>query len=671
MRIGVNLTPLIPGKTGGLRQHALGLLTRLLALDGGHEYLCYVRRNHDRSLFPTHPRLRLVDIPRGPGEIERRIYAGDVDVMFACLMDRGTQAPACPTVSLLPDLQHVDHPEHFPVKDRQNRELYWGTCARSSQRVAVSSDFVRHRVAEHLLISDQRFVHAPPPIQECFLTQASPQTLAGFQSLRARLPERYLLYPANTWHHKNHIRLLQAVARVGTGGDVVHLVLTGWREGAHRDVIREIQRLGLTHRVHWLGYIADEMLPLVYAEAVALVYPSLYEGYGIPLIEAMYMGCPVLCSNVTSCPEVVRNAALMFDPLDVEMMRDAIERVWSDAGLRESLREAGRRRAAEIDPYLGARNLLMAFQQAIEEYEDPRRWHWVEGSTPPDADVPLVSIITPSYQQGAFIRETIESIRTQDYPRIEHIVVDGGSTDGTVEILRSYGDSLRWVSESDHGQAHAVNKGLAMARGEIIGWLNSDDTYLSGAISKAVAALRKPSGCWAAYGEAYYTDEHGSVTRRYATETYSVQRLLCRCFICQPAVFFHRRLLDLAGTLDERYEMAMDYEFWLRCSKITPFLYIPAYLATSRLYASNKTSRFRMRSVRESMRACRAHYGQTSLPWCREYAFAMSDRIAFLKRWKKLRTVVRLVLFLYAWARSDFRGTLREMLRPILAQIRA
>src|SRR5690606_33014626 len=95
---------------------------------------------------------------------------------------------------------------------------------------------------------------------------------------------------------------------------------------------------------------------------------------------------------------------------------------------------------------------------------------------------PLVSVVTPSYNKGKFIKETIESVLSQDYPNIEYIVMDGGSTDETVDILKSYGDRIAWISEKDDGQADAVNKGIARARGEIIGWLNSDDTYLPGAV---------------------------------------------------------------------------------------------------------------------------------------------------------------------------------------------
>lgn len=666
MRVGLNLLPLVLGRAGGLRQHVAGLIEQLLAVDESTEYVCYVRRHRDRAFLQQHRRLLVIDIPAGGAELERRVRAGDIDVMFACCMDRGTVEPICPTVFLLPDLQHVDYPENFTADELRTRRLKWEAGARSSQRIAVSSAFVANRVHEYLSIPLDRIVLAPPPVVQHRFGRNAQTALTHFSKLRGSLPARFLFFPANTWAHKNHVRLLEALARANTGADPVHLVLTGHEASAHGAVLAAIRRLGLSDRVRWLGYVEDDLIPLLYRDAVALVFPSVYEGYGIPLLEAINAGCPIICSDAGSCSELVEDAALTFDPLNVEDICGAVERICNDELLRDALRSAGERRRSTIDPRAGARRLIEAFHTAVREYEDPTRWHWVERTVSAGESLPLVSIVTPSFQQGVFIEKTLESIRLQDYPRIEHIVIDGGSTDETLSVLRSHSDSIRWLSEPDRGQAHAVNKGLSMARGEIIGWLNSDDTYLPGAVSKAVAALSKSSGCLLVYGEAYYSDAHGDIQHRYRTETYSVRNLLRHDIICQPAVFFHRRLLELAGNLDERYHMAMDYEYWLRCSKITPFLYIPEYLATSRLYADNKTMRFRWRSVTESMRACRKHYGRTSLLWCRVFAVTITDGLPMpLRRFRTFRLAIQLVLFTFAWLRNELWGTIRDVLRTL------
>src|SRR5438128_8552250 len=140
--------------------------------------------------------------------------------------------------------------------------------------------------------------------------------------------------------------------------------------------------------------------------------------------------------------------------------------------------------------------------------------HPPESMAQPEA-LPLVSIVTPSYNQGRFIEDTIRSVLAQDYPNLEYIVVDGGSTDHTLDVLRRYEGRLRWVSEPDRGQSEAINKGFRMARGEIVSWLNSDDTYVPGAIGKAVAHLGARPEVVMVYGEGYLLDEGGRVTRRF------------------------------------------------------------------------------------------------------------------------------------------------------------
>ena len=125
--------------------------------------------------------------------------------------------------------------------------------------------------------------------------------------------------------------------------------------------------------------------------------------------------------------------------------------------------------------------------------------------------LPLVTVVTPSYNQARFIRETIESVLKQDYPRIEYLVIDGGSTDESVSILREYSDHLRWVSEPDRGQAHAINKGWRQARGCILAYLNADDLYMPGAVAQAVAALVAHPEAAAVYGEGYHVDKEGRI----------------------------------------------------------------------------------------------------------------------------------------------------------------
>jgi glycosyltransferase involved in cell wall biosynthesis len=159
----------------------------------------------------------------------------------------------------------------------------------------------------------------------------------------------------------------------------------------------------------------------------------------------------------------------------------------------------------------------------------------------------LVSVITPSYNQAEYIEECLLSVNNQDYPEIEHIVVDGGSEDGTINLLRGYEGryNLNWVSEPDKGQSEAVNKGFLKAEGEIVGWINSDDVYLQSAVSSAVAHFSsQPDSKWV-YGDAYWINQDGKVVNIYKSDNFSLKDLLLRgMYIPQPTIFFRKQVLE-------------------------------------------------------------------------------------------------------------------------------
>lgn len=206
-------------------------------------------------------------------------------------------------------------------------------------------------------------------------------------------------------------------------------------------------------------------------------------------------------------------------------------------------------------------------------------------------ELPLVSIITPSYNQAHFIEETIRSVLSQDYPRLEYIIVDGGSTDGSPEIIRRYADRLAWwVSERDRGQTDALNKGFARAKGEILAWLNSDDTYLPGAIREVVTFLQAHPQVGMVYGDANLTDETGQVLGRFPARQTDYRRLRQGyVHIPQQAAFFRASLWRQVGPLDPSFYFAMDYDLWVRLARRAPIAYHPRLWANFRLHSAGKS----------------------------------------------------------------------------------
>ncbi|MEM5776358.1 MAG: glycosyltransferase family 2 protein, partial [Anaerolineaceae bacterium] len=190
-------------------------------------------------------------------------------------------------------------------------------------------------------------------------------------------------------------------------------------------------------------------------------------------------------------------------------------------------------------------------------------------------DLPLVSIITPSYNQAAFLEETIRSVLEQDYPRIEYIIIDGGSTDGSAEIIQRYAGKLAyWVSERDRGQTDALNKGFARATGSILAWLNSDDTYQPGALREAVAYLSAHPDVGMVYGDGNFIDEHGEVIGRFPSAQTDLQKLRRGyVHVCQQSSFFRADLWRAVGPLDPSFFFAMDYDLWVRLAQRASLVY--------------------------------------------------------------------------------------------------
>jgi glycosyltransferase involved in cell wall biosynthesis len=229
-----------------------------------------------------------------------------------------------------------------------------------------------------------------------------------------------------------------------------------------------------------------------------------------------------------------------------------------------------------------------------------------------------VSIITPSFNQSEFIERTISSVLNQDYPNLEYIVMDGGSTDGTIEILKKYSNRIIWHSEKDEGQSNAINKGLKLATGDVVAYLNSDDTYESKTITKVVNFFKNnPEKKWV-YGKCRIIDKNDKEIRKPITwyknfllKKYSYPKLLSENFISQPATFWRGELMDEVGYFNEKECLCMDYEYWLRVGKKYMAGVINAYLANFRSHQNSKSNNASKRQFQDELRIAKK-YGENN-----------------------------------------------------------
>lgn len=265
----------------------------------------------------------------------------------------------------------------------------------------------------------------------------------------------------------------------------------------------------------------------------------------------------------------------------------------------------------------------------ITQFPDDRfGWPWIDA--PPfiphtlseGTPWPKISIVTPSCNQAQFLEEAIRSVLLQGYPNLEYIVIDGGSTDGSVEIIKKYEPWLTyWVSEKDQGQAFAINKGFSKATGEITSWLSSDDIYLPGAFFY-VAEI------WINYKNSS-TLITGSKLKGNATleeitreeqSPYTIQHLLEKCNLEQPATFFPLELFQRVGGIDEKYFMALDYDLWLRMTRAgANLIFTGQDYAITRTHPTAKSRNFQQISIAESLKTVWNNYHVISSTWLKKY----------------------------------------------------
>jgi glycosyltransferase involved in cell wall biosynthesis len=387
-----------------MEMYALNLLTHLPPLDRQHAYHLFVARYNQHLFDFTSPQIvkigvvslqgfryatsglakyvglagrhfprtaRLLGNAAASAQMLYGIQKHSLDLWFCPLINLAPRHVKLRSVVSIPDLQ----PEFFPDFFRRDllewsRRRYPASC-RDSTKVITFSEFSRATIVDRYGIAPDKIHVIPLAIGDEFLC---PPDNAELRAATAKygLPAEYAFYPANTWPHKNHATLLKALSLLrAKHGRRLACVLTGEERGAHADILKAVETHDLGGQVHLLGYVERADMPALYRGASVLVFPSLFEGFGLPLLEAMASECPVVCSSAASLPEVAGNAALLFEPHDAEGLADAMHRVLADDGLRRALVAAGSERCREFSWETTARETLKVLEAAWYHRDGP------------------------------------------------------------------------------------------------------------------------------------------------------------------------------------------------------------------------------------------------------------------------------------------------------------
>ena len=606
MKIGIEMRLVTLGGAGGIAMLLRGVLCSLFKRQPEHQFVCF-NTIFNRGLLGQVPaNVELNTLPLGSyfDDVGRLCAEKKVDVLFRGYpLEQHVDFPLHRQVVEIPDIQHEYFPDFFDAECLRSRRAAFTRVLDGAGAIGTISEFARQTLLEQPCTRCRDIFLMCPALQ---VEHQGHETLTPAEL--AQVPQYdYFLFPANLWKHKNHERALQAFEHASARcSRSVEFLFTGHPSGWDK-FQKQFGHLPIRH----LGFVRPVLLRKLLEGARALVFFSLYEGFGMPLLEAFDAGTPVLCSSTTSLPEVGQDAVLSCDPTDVAAMSALMQRILSEPDLRPALVRRGQERLRAYTWEDSADNLMAACLRVAERAEACAQPQL------PRLEVtqwPRVAIVTPSFNQGRFLRRTIDSVLGQTYPHIDYMVVDGHSSDDSVDILRSFGPRLRWVSEPDNGQTHAINKGLARTRGQVLAYLNSDDTLLPGAVEKAVNHLLAHPQCDLVYGKAHLTDEDDRILGDYKTADYSFERLLEDCCICQPAAFWRSSIAERVGPLDEALQLSMDYDYWMRIDRAGGRIeHLHDYLACSRVHGATKTLTQQTQVFDEIIRVSMRNAGRASL----------------------------------------------------------
>ena len=371
MRIGVNCF-LLQKEMGGLKQYFLRLFNELLVNDDENIYIFFYFKNNIEELkkLASDKWKKTAILLNDQHEIKN--YLDRIDVYF-CIFGALWPRPVMkPSVVTLVDIQEKYFPKFFTPIDLWNREMHYMASTKCADQVVTISEFSKNSLVSFHRIPKDKIQVAYLAADEFFY---SPVTNDNKSSLL--LPKQYVFYPANRWHHKNHDNLLKALTILREKYNIiVDCVLSGFDYPTGYSLKKNIEAYDLKRQVHDLGYVNTNDLKYIYQNASMLCFPSYFEGFGMPLLEAMACGCPVVCSNGTSIPEVVGDAAMFFDPHNAEDIAKCIFKLLSDDDCSDSLRRKGLKRAKLFSQKKTANAHIEAFKMAIVTYRKRRYFYY-------------------------------------------------------------------------------------------------------------------------------------------------------------------------------------------------------------------------------------------------------------------------------------------------------
>jgi len=366
MRIGVNCF-LLQENMGGVRQYFHRLFGELLLHDKKDRYILFYFKHNTKELEQIGSDRWKEEAILLEDQREVVNHLDKIDLYFCPFGSLWPRPVPIPSVVTLVDIQEKYYPQFFTKQDLWNREYHYDGSTKAADQVITISEFSKSSIAYHHRISKDK-IHVVYLAADDYFDEPFEK-----DEIKLGLPERYIFYPANRWLHKNHDNLLRALAIIKRENHLaIDCVLTGFDYDNGYPLYKKIAEYGLDGQIKILGYVNKHELKYIYKKAQMLCFPSLFEGFGLPLLEAMAVGSPVVCSDQTSIPEVVGNAALFFNPFNPNDIADKIYKVWTNKELQQRLRENGKAQAQNFSVAQLFKRHLEVFELAFQSYRKRR-----------------------------------------------------------------------------------------------------------------------------------------------------------------------------------------------------------------------------------------------------------------------------------------------------------